>query len=86
MTAVQSTIPSPFPPPQPAPEPRAPLPLPTVYVAPTWEYKHLHRVVRGDAPPLTASELNTLGADGWELAGVIPSLTGVHLYFKRAPV
>ena len=76
-------IPSPFPPPH--PEPRVPLPLPTVYVAPVWEYKHLHRVIRGDAPPVTENELNALGADGWELAGMIPSLTGVHLYFKRAP-
>jgi hypothetical protein len=56
-----------------------------VYVAPTWEYKHLYRALEGDAPPVPEEELNALGAEGWELTGVIQGPAGVHLYFKRAP-
>lgn len=76
--------PAPFPPTEPF-GPRAPLQPPMVYVAPVWEYRHLQRTVAGDAPPLSEEELNALGADGWELAAVIPGGTGVHFYFKRAP-
>jgi hypothetical protein len=42
-----------------------------------WEYKH----VSGDPPDET--ELNAIGADGWELVGVVAVRDDVHLYFKR---
>jgi hypothetical protein len=79
--------PPPTPPPFPpfVPGPRAPLQPPMVYVAPVWEYKHLYRAVEGDTPPVSEEELNALGAEGWELSGLIAGPTGVHLYFKRAP-
>lgn len=79
--------PQPFPAPPvlpPQPGPQAPLQPPMVYVAPVWEYKHLFRAVSGEAPPVSEEELNALGAEGWELTGVIPGPTGVHFYLKRA--
>lgn len=81
-------VPPPFPPPFPPPaEPggHAPLPIPMVYVAPTWEYKHLHRAVAGAAPPMSEAELNALGTEGWELTAVVSTPSGAHFYFKRAP-
>jgi hypothetical protein len=54
-----------------------------VYVAPTWEYKHVERPA-GAEPPFPADELNALGADGWELTAVIPTPATVHFYFKRS--
>ena len=48
---------------------------------PTWEYKHLTRPP--DAPDLDEGELNALGADGWELAGVVAGPQATHFYFKR---
>ena len=83
-----STVPPrPVPPPFPFPPadqgPRAPLQPPVVYVAPAWEYKHLERALAEEAP-LGEQELNALGADGWELAAVIPTAARVHFYFKRS--
>lgn len=77
----QPVPPLPFQPPEAAP--RTPPQPPMVFVAPSWEYKHLYRVTNGEAAPLTEEELTSLGADGWELTGVIPAPSGVHLYFKR---
>jgi len=55
---------------------------PWVPVAPRWEYKELVR--EGDPPPLpTEAELDGLGANGWELAGVVREGPRVHFYFKR---
>lgn len=65
-------------PPFPPPVPDVRLQAPLVYVAPVWEYK---RVVVETAPD--EAELNTLGAEGWELVGVVPVSDTVHLYFKR---
>jgi hypothetical protein len=58
------------------------LPPPTVYVEPTWEYKHLVRTLKAEGPP-EEGELNTLGADGWELAGAFVEHGHLHVYFKR---
>lgn len=79
-------LPLPFPPSPPLPEPehRAPLQPPMVYVATVWEYRHLHRALEGDAPPIAEDELNALGAEGWELTAVLPAPSGVHVYLKRA--
>ena len=53
---------------------------PVVYVAPAWEYRHLSRPA---AEPPDERELDALGADGWELAGVSTDGGIVHFYFKR---
>ena len=74
-------VPTPFPPASPGPQ--TPLAPPVVYVAPMWEYKHLRRDLAAD-PPFAEEELNALGADGWELAAVIPAATAIHFYFKRS--
>ena len=70
----------PFPPiRQPAPGGR--MEPPFVPVEPRWEYKE---VVRDPAEGLLSeAELNVLGADHWELAGVAPARNRVHFYFKR---
>ena len=67
------------------PQPPEPVPVrrlepPMVFVAPAWEYRQLHK--SGGVPPDEA-ELNALGAEGWELAGVAPDAGGVRFYFKR---
>lgn len=58
---------------------------PMVYVKidPKWEYKQIVRdLAAGPAP--TAEELNALGADGWELAGILADSPRVYFYFKRS--
>jgi hypothetical protein len=68
------------------PEPQRPLSprvqLPVVYVEPTWEYKHLVRDLARERAPEEV-ELDALGGDGWELAGVFTHGSEAHLYFKR---
>ncbi len=44
-----------------------------------WEYKMIDRT-RGY---LTAAELNTLGAEGWEFCCTISGPTTSYFYFKR---
>lgn len=78
---VPPPFPFPFPPGDPGPR-AAPQP-PMVYVAPAWEYKHVERPLGAEAP-LREDELNALGAEGWELAAVVPAATTVHFYFKRS--
>ena len=79
---MKATIPQPYPPPLPEPVTRAPVQPPVVYVAPTWEYKHVERAL-GAGAPSSEDELNALGADGWELAAAVPAASRVHFYFKR---
>lgn len=69
--------------PQPSLESR-PVHLPLVYVKekPTWEYKQLTRNLEKAQGPIEDA-LNTLGKDGWELAGILPNPPMVHFYFKR---
>jgi hypothetical protein len=57
---------------------------PMVYVttATKWEYKQLARNLAQGAAP-TEEELNDLGADGWELTGVLADSPMVYFYFKR---
>lgn len=57
---------------------------PMVYVReePVWEYKYLRRNLAQEELP-TENELNALGADGWELAGVVTLATEAHFCFKR---
>lgn len=64
--------------------PSGPIPIPMVYVKgkSVWEYKQLIRNLRTEQAP-SQDELNALGADGWELAGVFADLPFVYFYFKR---
>lgn len=64
--------------------PSGPIQIPMVYVKgkSVWEYKQLIRNLRTEQAP-SQDELNTLGADGWELAGVFADLPFVYFYFKR---
>jgi hypothetical protein len=60
-------------------------PLPMVYVrdTPGWEYKRMVRDLPGEEAPVK-TELEALGAEGWELAGMGSSEHVVYLfYFKR---
>jgi hypothetical protein len=69
---------SPVPPPQPR---DVRLDPPLVPVEPRWEYRE---VVRDPgAGLLSTEELDALGAEHWELAGVVSVGDGVHFYFKR---
>jgi hypothetical protein len=54
---------------------------PMVYVAPAWEYHEITRDTGSAALPV--DELNSLGAEGWELVAVVPEATRLHYYFKR---
>jgi len=55
---------------------------PVVYVDPIWEYHYVVRsLAEGNVPD--QAELNALGAQGWELAGLYADAQSVHLYFKR---
>jgi len=47
-----------------------------------WEYKMLSRNLSKQEAP-SEEELNRLGKEGWELAGVFTDSPFVHFYFKR---
>jgi hypothetical protein len=69
---------SPVPPPMPRDIHLEP---PEVTVEPEWEY---HEVVRdAGAGLMRTEELDALGAQRWELVGVIAVGDRVHFYFKR---
>jgi hypothetical protein len=55
---------------------------PWVPIEPRWEYKELTRNLDVEVLP-TEAELNALGIDHWELAGVVREEQRVHFYFKR---
>jgi hypothetical protein len=61
-----------------------PIHLPMVYVTEksVWEYKQIIRNLAKEQA-LTEGELNALGSDGWELAGVFNDSPFVYFYFKR---
>jgi len=46
-----------------------------------WEYKMLARKLSKEEAP-SEQELNRLGKEGWELAGVFTDSPIVHYYFK----
>jgi hypothetical protein len=60
------------------------VPSPIVYVDENlaWEYKQLVRNLAKEKAP-SEDELNALGADGWELAGIFTDSPFVYFYFKR---
>ncbi len=47
-----------------------------------WEYKQIVRNLKKD-PPLSETELNTLGEEGWEMSGVAQQPPLAYIYFKR---
>ena len=47
-----------------------------------WEYKQIARNLESEMP-LNENELNALGEDGWELAGVAHHQSFAYFYFKR---
>lgn len=73
--------------------PRPPLPeapavaSPMIFVKKSvmWEYMQLIRNLGKETAP-TADEFNTLGQEGWELAGVTTDAPFVYFYFKRVKV
>ena len=67
-------------PPRHNPRPHAWMEPPLVPFEPRWEYKE---IVREAEDLLRESELNALGEERWELAGVAPAGSRVHFYFKR---
>lgn len=74
--------PGPAIPPLPESVPPTSLQPPVVFVAPSWEYKHLVQPMAA-AGALDEDSLNLLGQDGWELVGVVAQPETVHFYFKR---
>lgn len=70
------------PPPGPPPERGPGLPLPVVFVAPVWTYRHVQRPL-AELTALSEAELDALGAEGWELAGVTAEGQTAHFFFKR---
>jgi len=46
-----------------------------------FEYQRIDRVAADGL--LGEAELNAMGNDGWELAGVVSAADGVHYYLKR---
>jgi hypothetical protein len=54
---------------------------PRVPVEPQWEYTVVVRDVA--AGPVSEAELNALGAEHWELVGIVPEGARIHFYFKR---
>ena len=65
---------------QPNPAPMTPI----VYVKDktVWDYKMLTRNLSKEEVP-GEQELNRLGKEAWELAGVFTDSPFVHFYFKR---
>jgi hypothetical protein len=64
--------------------PSGPAPItPVVYVKnkTVWEYKLVTRNLK-EGPP-SEEQLNTLGKDGWELAGTVTDSPFAFFYFKR---
>jgi hypothetical protein len=66
----------------PAETPALPLPLISVGEKPTWEYKRVVRNLTREEV-LTENDLNELGAEGWELAGIVAASPLAYFYLKR---
>jgi hypothetical protein len=54
---------------------------PFVPLEPRWEYKEVVPEVASGL--LSEAELNALGAERWELTGIVPAGARVGFYFKR---
>jgi hypothetical protein len=58
-------------------------PMLYVYEDQRWEYKFVGRTTLDQEGRLSERELNALGAEGWELAGIASLPNEVHFYFMR---
>lgn len=80
-----AVVPLPMPPRTPG-EPTGDVPMvaPMVYVREVtkWEYEVVMRQL-ADNSVMTAPELNALGAQGWELMGIVATSHQTFYYFKR---
>jgi hypothetical protein len=54
---------------------------PLVPVEPRWEYREIVRDIASGL--LSEAELNQLGDEYWELAGIATAGSRIHFYFKR---
>ena len=67
-------------------EPKQPEPIrpPMIYIEKRlkWEYKQVIRDAESEKP-LNETELNALGEDDWEMAGVAQQPPLTYYYFKR---
>lgn len=68
--------------PNPAPDENVQPPMVFVRRKPVWEYKQVVRRLV-EEKPLDEGELNQLGAEGWELSGVLIDASLAYYYFKR---
>jgi hypothetical protein len=59
-------------------------PTPMVYLDenPSWEYKLFIRDLELDNAP-AEDEINPLGAQGWEMVGILVHANMLYCYFKR---
>lgn len=64
------------------PKERAQPPMVYVQPEPIWEYHCMTRQLEEEKPP-SVEELDELGAEGWELAGIVHQAPAVYFYFKR---
>jgi len=55
---------------------------PLVFVQPEWSYREVARNL-DDTGAMTEADLNALGAEGWELAGILQDGRQVRYYLKR---
>jgi hypothetical protein len=69
-------------PPQPSEVRSGHIQPPWVPIDPVWEYKEVIRDLESEGLP-SQDELNALGTEHWELAGVANEGRRVHFYFKR---
>jgi hypothetical protein len=58
---------------------------PWVPIEPRWEYKEVTRDLKTEGL-LSEAELNALGNEHWELAGIVREGERAHFYFKRERV
>jgi hypothetical protein len=72
-------------PPRPSEPPGGHMTPPWVPVTPRWEYKTVCRDLDTEALPSDA-DLDALGIEGWEMAGVANQGRRVHFYFKRESI
>jgi hypothetical protein len=53
-----------------------------IHVALAWSYRHVQRPL-AEVARFSEAELDVLGAEGWELAGVTAAGDTAHFFFKR---
>ena len=55
---------------------------PFVFVQPEWTYREVVRNL-DETAAMTEADLNALGVEGWELAGILQDGRSVRYYLKR---